>query len=70
MNSNDVLIIILAIIALPLGIYLLIVMPNDKHCNDCNSDLSPHRQKTFHCKIKGEDKEICKRCYSRRFGRS
>ena len=70
MNSNDVQIIMLAIFGLPLLIYMFFIMPKDKYCNVCNSDLSPNRQKTFHCQINSEDKEICKRCYTRRFGRS
>jgi len=69
MDGNDIMIIILAVIGLPLLLFMYIIMPKDKNCNDCKAELSPHRQKTYHCKINDEDKEICKHCYSRRFGR-
>ena len=66
MNSNETLIILLGVIGLPILIFLYIIMPKDKNCNACNAELSPHRQKTFHWKLNGEDKEICKRCYNSR----
>jgi len=69
MNGNEGLIIGLAIVGLPLLLYLYIIMPKDKNCNDCGNELSPNRQNTFHCQINNVDKEICKRCYTRRFGR-
>jgi hypothetical protein len=69
MNGNEGLIFILAVIGLPVLLYLYIKMPKDKNCNRCGAELSSYRQKTFHCLINGEDKEICKRCYTRQFGR-
>lgn len=67
MNSNEIMIILLGVIGLPILLFLFIIMPNDKHCNSCKIELSPHRQKTYHCQLNGEDKEICKRCYKKRF---
>jgi len=69
MDSNETLIILLGVIGLPILLWMYVIMPKDKNCNDCKIDLSPHRQKTYHWKLNGEDKEICKRCYRRRFGR-
>jgi len=69
MNGNEGFIIVLATVSVPLLLYFYFLMPNDKNCNDCGTELSPHRQKTYHCKFKNVDKEICKRCYTRRFGR-
>ena len=66
MDSNDTLIVLLGVIGIPILLWLYIIMPNDKNCNLCKAELSPHRQKTYHRKLNGEDKEICKRCYSRR----
>jgi hypothetical protein len=69
MNGNEGVIIGLAIVGLPLLLYLYIIMPKDRHCNECDAELSPHRQKTFHSQVNGKNKEICKRCYTRIFGR-
>ncbi|EGR3375802.1 hypothetical protein DMJ27_23985 [Vibrio parahaemolyticus] len=66
MNGNETLIIVLAVIFLPVLIVLLFIMPNDRNCNLCQSRLSPHRQLTYHWKIDGEEKEICKKCYKQR----
>ncbi|EGR3033092.1 hypothetical protein DTW29_25320 [Vibrio parahaemolyticus] len=66
MNGNETLIIVLAVIFLPVLIVLLFIMPHDRNCNLCKSRLSPHRQLTYHWKIDGEEKEICKKCYKQR----
>jgi hypothetical protein len=61
--DNQVLIILLGVIGLPICLYLLAIMPNATHCYSCKAPLSMHRQKTFHRKIDGQEQEICKRCY-------
>lgn len=66
MNGNETLIIALSVIFVPIAIVVLFIMPNDKNCNSCNSHLSPHRQRTYHWNINGEEKEICKQCYHQR----
>jgi hypothetical protein len=69
MDPNETLIILLALIGLPILLLMYIIMPKDKNCNDCQAELSPHRQKTYHSKLNGVEKEICKRCYTKRFGK-
>ncbi len=66
MNGNENLIVALAVIFLPALAVLLFIMPNDRNCNLCQSRLSSHRQLTYHWKIDGKEKEICKRCYNQR----
>jgi hypothetical protein len=65
MNGNEPFIIALAIIGLPLLAALYFLMPKDTHCNSCKSSLSMHRQKTYHLMLGGQEKEVCKRCYSK-----
>ena len=60
---NDGFIILLAIFGFPLIISLYVIMPNDKNCNSCQVQLSPNRIKTYHRKLKGIEKEVCKRCF-------
>jgi hypothetical protein len=66
MNGNEVLLIGIAIVFLPVLIILFFIMPNDSNCNSCRSQLSMYRQHTYHWKIDGKEKEICKKCYNRK----
>ncbi|WP_189421217.1 hypothetical protein [Cellvibrio zantedeschiae] len=65
MSENEPLIIVLGIIGLPILAVLYFLMPKDTHCNYCKSPLSMHRQKTYHIKLNGQEKEVCKRCYGK-----
>lgn len=65
MSTNDTLIILLGVIGLPILLLMFIIMPKDKNCNQCKSELSQYRQKTYHRKLNGVEKEVCKRCYGK-----
>ena len=62
--DNQVLIILLGVLGLPVCFYFLAIMPNAMHCDSCKAPLSMHRQKTYHRKFDGQEQEICKQCYS------
>jgi hypothetical protein len=55
MDGNEVIIIFMAIIWIPLCLWLLIKIPNASKCGSCGQPLNIQRQKTYHFFI---DKKI------------
>lgn len=65
MNGNELAIIVVALIGLPLCLFLLIKMPNASRCSSCGVSLNVHRQKSYHSILEGKNAEVCERCYKR-----
>ena len=66
MNGNEEIIIFMAVIGLPICLWLLIKVPNASKCGLCGLPLNIHRQKTYHSFIENKNIELCKRCYKNR----
>jgi hypothetical protein len=66
MNGNELAIILVAIVGIPICLWGLIKMPNARNCGSCSTPLNMNRQVTYHATIHGEDKEICKKCHTMR----
>ncbi|MGO2236027.1 MAG: 3'-5' exonuclease [Marinomonas sp.] len=63
MNGNELAIIVVALIGLPLCLFILIKMPNANRCSSCGVSLNVHRQKSYYSILEGKNAEVCERCY-------
>lgn len=66
MNENEMIIIFMAIIGIPICLWSLIKMPNASRCSSCGQPLNIQRQKTYNFFIDNKNIEICKKCSKNR----